>query len=120
MFKIYFRYDDVEIRVEGEMNHAAKVRFFLRCLQTNTIYALVQQWYKMDQSVNMANQSGVSYFHPTFQVPHCKLMNRFHKDSYQLVEANNIAGHAHIISDFDTPGYFWWDLVNQEQLTYEE
>ena len=116
---MYFRYDNVEIRVEGQMNHAALVRFFLKCLETKRIYALVQ-WYIMDQSDNMAYQSGVSYFHPIFQVPHCKLMNRFQEASYQLVEASNIAGHAHIVSDFDSPGYFWWDLANQERLTYEE
>ena len=118
-FKICFRYDNVEFRLEGDINHPAKVRYFIKCLVTGKMYALVQ-WYKMDKWKNRAYKDGFTRFHPIFQVPHCKLMSISEEDSYDLMDVDNITGHAHMVTDFESPGYFWWDLVSQERLTYEE
>ena len=48
--------------------------------------------------------------------PSYKLVKRA---SYGLHDVEEITGHAHMVEDADSPGWFWWDLVNQEHLIYK-
>ena len=110
------RFDNVEVSLEGSVNYPAKVRYFLTDLSTGNQYALVQYY-------NLAKYThpmyGQSYFHPVLRVPHCKLLSETMVNSYQLLDVGMISGHAHMVTDFDKPEHFWWDLVNQEWTRYE-
>ena len=117
-----YRFDSVEISFENSINYPAKLRFILYEEETELQFVLVQFYelekYVMDDPEDPRKKKD-SYFHPVLRVPRCKLMSATNIEAYQLFEVSAITGHAHMVRDFDSNDSFWWDLVNQEWLTYD-
>lgn len=119
------QYDDVEINLEGERNHPAKLICFLGATPTvpmgqepplddasqeerrektlSSIYAIVQYYDVLE------------WQHPILQQPHCVLSNPRNYKSYHLIGIDTISYHAHMIPDFDCapdfPRSYYWDRL---------
>ena len=129
---LYCRFDDVEINCNDTINHPAKLRYFIQDLITKKLYALIQ-WYTLQPNFDDPEDQTegarplATYFRPLLRVPRAKLLNPCLRASYKLIHVEEIAGHAHMVPDFDQKEkdennneheFMWWDLVNQESLTY--
>ena len=106
------RNDDVEIQLEGEENHPARLLFFAgrhssKAMDTepenptDDLYAVVM-YYQIS-----------TWNHPIINKPRCRRGNPRDQRSFHIINIESIVGHAHIIPDFDDPTetFFFWDKV---------
>ena len=92
------RSDTVEVELVGEPNCPADILFIMQ--RVGQIYLLVR-FYEVETQC-----------HPVMGVPVISgLQRKTDPKSYMVIEPDQIAGHAHLIPDFDRPQYFWWDHV---------
>ena len=98
-----YRSDPVEISAGGaeELNDVAEVLLYfstppgLRFMQ----FAFVRYYTVVENE------------HLLLKVPYLKKRDVAKKESYGCLDIATITGHAHIVPDFDTPGKYFWDLV---------
>ena len=117
MFNAFLRADPVELLVAPDpdgtkpLNDVADVLLFFQHSPTGTQYALVR-YYTVQRGVG-AN----GYLHRKMMVPRIKTRNPRLLTTYGCIEVTQIAGHAHIVPDFESPSdgtasFYFWDLLS--------
>ena len=122
------RFDCVEVSLEDEPNHPARLLAFFGLTRTHPMAnAEVEQGgFEEGQDEEGDGLPDCQMFalvhylnidtalHPDLMVPRCSMQDPTnHYNSYHIVSVESIAGHAHMVPDFDdsTQRHFWWDRI---------
>lgn len=107
--------DPIEIRVEADadgteqLNDVADVVLYFRHTLTDEMYAVIR-YYTVQQGIGP-----IAFLHRKLMVPRIKTRDPTLFTTFGCIQVSQIAAHAHIVPDFDTPvdgefSFFFWDI----------